>query len=167
MEYPLIIGGEVRGRLRVEQEGLYTVFEADAPGLHEGLHRIWIHGEGRSVYLGLLQPWSGGMYLRKKLSKSAMESIPQIVERVSDKEREWTEILPQPEENSEPEAPSCPYPAPVSGEDELQWFKRPDGSLVAHDGLSSIVALPSSLRGEKHGAVLKNIAGREYILFRY
>ena len=35
------------------------------------------------------------------------------------------------------------------------------------DGLSSIVALPSSLRGEKHGAVLKNIAGREYILFRY
>ena len=168
MEYPIIIGGEERGTLRVSQEGLYTVFEAELPGVYEGMHRIWLHGGGRSAYLGLLQPWSGGMYLRKKYSKSAMHSIPQIVERVSDKEREFEENPAPTAENEPPAAQSCLWPAPVTeDEDTLQWFRREDGSMVSHDGISALVALPASLRKETKGAVLRHIEGREYIVFRY
>ena len=168
MEYPIIIGGEERGSLRVSQEGLYTVFEAELPGVYDGLYRIWLHGGGRSAYLGLMQPWSGGMYLRKKYSKSAMHSIPQIVERVSDKEREFGENSAPTAEKEPPPAQSCPWPAPLPEDEEgLQWFRREDGSMVSHDGISSLVALPSSLRRGTKGAVLRQIEGREYIVFRY
>ena len=168
MEYPIIIGGEERGTLRVSQEGLYTVFEAELPGVYEGMHRIWLHGGGRSAYLGLLQPWSGGMYLRKKYSKSAMHSIPQIVERVSDEEREFAE-KPAPTAEIEPTpAQSCPWPAPLPEDEQgLLWLRREDGSMLSHDGISSLVALPASLRRGTKGAVLRQIEGREYIVFRY
>lgn len=168
MEYPIIIGGEERGNLRVSQEGLYTVFEAELPGVYEGMHRIWLHGGGRSAYLGLLQPWSGGMYLRKKYSKSAMHSIPQIVERVSDKEREMAENPPRPEEKAPEPGPSCPWPAPLPEDGGgLLWYRRSDGSLVSHDGLSGLVALPANMRKAVAGAALRVIDGREYIVFRY
>ena len=168
MEYPLFIGGEERGTLRVTQEGLYTVYEAELPGVHEGLYRIWLHGGGQSAYLGLLQPWRGGMYLRKKLSKNAMRGIPQIVERVSDEERESPKIEPQTEEKEEKTPPDCPWPAPLPEEDSgLLWLRRTDGSLVAHDGMSSLVALPARLRSPVKGAALRKIEDKEYIVFRY
>ena len=168
MEYPIIIGGEERGTLRVSQEGLYTVFEAELPGVYEGMHRIWLHGGGRSAYLGLLQPWSGGMYLRKKYSKSAMHSIPQIVERVSDKEREFDEKAAPAAEIEPSPAQSCPWPAPMPEDEQgLLWLRREDGSMLSHDGISSLVALPASLRRGTKGAVLRQIEGREYIVFRY
>lgn len=168
MEYPLIIGGEERGRLHIAQEGLYTVFEAELPGVHEGLYRIWIHGGGQSAYLGLMQPWRGGMYLRKKLSKNAMRGIPQIVERVSDEERESSKIELQTAEKAEETPPACPFPAPVPEKEEgLLWYRREDGSLVSHDGISSLVALPAKLRGGVKGAVLRQIEDNEYIVFRY
>jgi hypothetical protein len=47
------------------------------------------------------------------------------------------------------------------------WLRRTDGSLVAHDGISSLVALPAKLRRETGGAVLRQIEGKEYIVFRY
>ena len=168
MEYPIIIGGEERGSLRVSQEGLYTVFEAELPGVYEGMHRIWLHGGGRSAYLGLLQPWSGGMYLRKKYSKSAMHSIPQIVERVSDEEREFAEKPAPTAEIEPPPAQSCPWPAPEPEDEQgLLWLRREDGSMVSHDGISSLVALPAKLRRGTKGAVLRQIEDREYIVFRY
>ena len=168
MEYPLIIGGRQRGTLRMTQEGLYTIFEAELPHVHEGLYRIWLHGGGQSAYLGLMQPWSGGMYLRKKLSKNAMRSFPQTVESVSDEEGDPAETAPHIEKTVAESAPACPYPAPVPQEDEgLLWLRRPDGSLSAHDGISSLVALPANLRSESRGAVIRQIEGKEYIVFRY
>ena len=168
MEYPLIIGGRQRGTLRMTQEGLYTIFEAELPQVYEGLYRIWLHGGGRSAYLGLMQPWSGGMYLRKKLSKNAMRGFPQTVESVSDEEGASAETAPHIEKTVTESAPACPYPAPVPQEDEgLLWLRRPDGSLSAHDGISSLVALPANLRGESRGAVIRQIEGKEYIVFRY
>ena len=168
MEYPIIIGGEERGSLRVSQEGLYTVFEAELPGVYDGLYRIWLHGGGRSAYLGLMQPWSGGMYLRKKYSKSAMHSIPQIVERVSDEEREFAEKPAPAAEIEAPPAQSCPWPAPEPEDEQgLLWLRREDGSMLSHDGISSLVALPAKLRRGTKGAVLRQIEGREYIVFRY
>ena len=168
MDYPLYIGGEPRGTLRVTEEGLYTVFEAELPGVHEGLQRIWLHGGGQSAYLGLMQPWSGGMYLRKKLSRAAMRSFPQIVERVSDEEREKSEKGASAPSEREENAPACPWPAPLPEEGEgLTWFRRADGSLVSHDGISALVALPARLKKAVPGAALRLIEGREYIVFRY
>ena len=168
MEYPIIIGGEERGTLRVSQEGLYTVFEAELPGVYEGMHRIWLHGGGRSAYLGLLQPWSGGMYLRKKLSRNAMGGTLQIVERYSNTERENAEKADAVPAEPEKTYPACPWPAPIEPQaGELLWLRRCDGSLVSHDGRSSLVALPARLRSESPGAVLRIIEGREYMIFRY
>ena len=168
MEYPLIIGGERLGTLRMTQEGLYTIFEAELPGVHEGLHRHGLHGGVQSAYLGLMQPWSGGMYLRKKLSKNAMRQFPQIVERVTEEEGDGLEIAPQNQAEPRPEPAACPYPAPLPGEDQgLLWYRRSDGSLVSHDGLSSLVALPARMKKEVRGAALRRIEGKDYIVFRY
>ncbi len=160
MEYPLIIGGSEQGRVRAERDGLYTVFEAELHNVQEGIYRIWLHGGGKSAYLGLMQPWSGGMYLRKKLSRHDMRLFPEPIDYASDMSRQ-----------AEPEpaapGPSCPWPPPEPEEEGLLWLRRTDGSLVSHDGLSGLIALPASLRGPSPGAVLKKIEGREYIIFRY
>ena len=177
MDYPLIIDGAERGRLRVTREGLYTVYESELKNVGEGLIRIWLHGGGEQAYLGLMQPWSGGMYLRKKLSGLEQQGFPKSIEFASDRNEDGlhnvkTKELPEqlPEEYAEPveTAPSCPWPAPVGeGADALQWFSRPDGSLVSFDGVSSLVALPVSLRRAAPGAVLRRIGEREYMIFRY
>ncbi len=157
MDYPLIIDGVERGRVRMEQEGLYTVFEAELEGVHEGMYRLWVHGGGRSAYLGLMQPWSGGMYLRKKLSRSAMCSFPQIVESFSNAERE----------KNEETVAALKKPEKTAGEDGLLWQRRPDGSLVSHDGKSWLVALPAKLRRAAPAVCIKNINGSDYLIFRY
>ena len=176
MEYPLIIDGVERGKLRVEQEGLYTVFEAELADVYEGLYRIWLHGGGESAYLGLMQPWSGGMYLRRKLSRSELKGFPQSPEYASGKdlhntnngrenERE-TESKPKSDLHNNNEAETQEENADED-EEGLLWFRRPDGSLVSFDGERSLVALPVQLRHESSGAVLRRIEGREYMIFRY
>ena len=165
MDYPLIIDGLEKGRLRITQEGLYTVYEAELNNVQEGMFRLWLHGGGDCAYLGLMQPWSGGMYLRRKLSRREQESFPKNIEFASNQENL---CLHNKGEAPKEEAPSCPYPAPIAEDgDELQWFTRPDGSLVCFDGISSLVALPVKLRRAAPGAVLRRIAGREYMIFRY
>ena len=165
MDYPIIIDGVEKGRLSVAQQGLYTVYEAELNNVHEGMFRLWLHGGGNCAYLGLLQPWSGGMYLRKKLSRREQEDFPQNIEFASNQEKMGLHNKEIAMDNA---APVCPYPAPIADDgDELQWFTRPDGSLVSFDGISSLVALPVSLRREAPGAVLRQIAGREYMIFRY
>jgi len=169
MDYPLIIDDVEKGRLRVGQEGLYTVYEAELDNVQEGMFRIWLHGGGDCAYLGIMQPWSGGMYLRKKLSRREQQGFPSNIEFASNKEKVSLHNKEKPDDKpEEPAAPSCPYPAPIADEgDELQWFTRPDGSLVSFDGISSLVALPVKLRKAAPGTVLRQIAGREYMIFRY
>lgn len=97
MELPIYIGGREAGRLHVAQEGLYTRLTADcAPG--EGLLRLWLHGGGRSVYLGLLVPEGGRLRLTKRLSRAA---LPPELAYAADSEQG----LPAPES---PEPPSAP-----------------------------------------------------------
>lgn len=168
MEYPLIIGGERRGTLRRETEGLYTVFEAELKNLHEGMYRIWLWGGGERAYLGLMQPWSGGLYLRRRLSRTELRSFPRNIEYASDEGEPRDankECLEKPEEET---AAACPWPAPTPEKaGELLWFRRCDGSMVSHDGISSLLALPASLRRSVPGTVLREIEGKEYLLFRY
>ena len=49
----------------------------------------------------------------------------------------------------------------------LQWFSRRDGTLVSFDGISCLVALPAELRHADRRAVIREIAGRKYMVFRY
>lgn len=92
MDYPLLLGGEERGILKLERQGLYTLIEAAAPGA-EGLVRLWVQGGGEEAYLGVMEPRSGGLYLRRKLSRLEMSGFPEKIERASDSRLEEVYII--------------------------------------------------------------------------
>lgn len=170
MEYPLLINGERAGSLSVTREGLYTLMEAWTDKCGE-LTRVWIHGGGRQQYLGVMQPWSGGLYLKRKLSRRELESFPTVIEFASDDGGDASGELQASSERAEP------APAPVRSESaqpprraesgELLWFRREDGSLTAFDGHVSLVALPAKLRRRVPGADLRRIDGVDYMVFHY
>lgn len=191
MDYPLLLGGEKAGTLRIEQQGLYTCMEVTAEA-REGLLRIWVQGGGREAYLGVLQPGEEGLYLRRRLSRRELAAFPQVIEQASDRqlppqeevnitqepqEPEQTLALPLPapaptlEPQPEPEPVPPPEPEPqVASTVEpptLIWQERRDGSLVAKEGSHTLLALPARLRRAPQGADLRRIGGREYLVFRY
>ncbi len=196
MEHPIIIDGNAAGSLTVTEDGLFTVFEATLPGYGE-LLRLSVYGGGREGYLGVMQPWSGGLYLRRRLSRSELRRMPEVIEYAApaglcttaeggrdaegntdgasakvEAEAESVQLSDEPRADSaggEAEA-TAEHDAPAaenSGEDGLLWFSRPDGTLTAFDGRGSIVAIPAELRRDAPGAVIKKINGRIYMLFRY
>lgn len=194
MEHPIIIDGNAAGSLTVTEDGLFTVFEATLPGYGE-LLRLSVYGGGREGYLGVMQPWSGGLYLRRRLSRSELRRMPEVIEYAAPAglctpaeggraaegntdgasakaEAESVHLSDEPRADSaggEAEA-AAEHDAPAaenSGEDGLLWFSRPDGTLTAFDGRGSIVAIPAELRRDAPGAVIKKINGRIYMLFRY
>ena len=79
MEHPILVDGEKRGELTVSREGLYTVFEAKLPDSGD-LTRLWIAGEGRSAYLGIMEPKGGELYLRRRLSAAELRKLPENIE---------------------------------------------------------------------------------------
>ncbi len=196
MEHPIIIDGNAAGSLTVTEDGLFTVFEATLPGCGE-LLRLSVYGGGREGYLGVMQPWSGGLYLRRRLSRSELRRIPEVIEyaapaglcttaeggRAAEGNTDGASAKAEAEAESvqlsdEPRADSAgggaeaaaEHDAPAaenSGEDGLLWFSRPDGTLTAFDWRGSIVAIPAELRRDAPGAVIKKINGRIYMLFRY
>lgn len=156
MEYPLIISGERAGTLSVAQEGLFTVFEAQCSFRRE-LTRISVYGQGREGYLGIMQPWSGGLYLKRKFSRGQMKGFPETIEYAApagmNVKKENAKAAAEHKKESEEEA--------------LCWYRMCDGSLIRRDGNSIIVALPARLRRHIPGTVLREIDGRLYMLFRY
>ena len=193
MDYPLLLGGEKAGTLRIEQQGLYTCMEVSA-GAREGLLRIWVQGGGREAYLGVLQPGEEGLYLRRRLSRRELADFPQVIEQASDQQlppqeevnitQEPAEPIPPPAPESAPEAPDPaptlepepepqpepepePEPKSTTAPPTLIWQERRDGSLVAKEGSHTLLALPARLRRAPQGADLRRIGGREYLVFRY
>ena len=193
MDYPLLLGGERAGTLRIEQQGLYTCMEVSA-GAREGLLRIWVQGGGREAYLGVLQPGEEGLYLRRRLSRRELADFPQVIEQASDQQLPPQEVnithepqalalalLPAPAPALEPEPQPEPEPAPQPEPEPqpepqltstmepptLIWQERRDGSLVAKEGSHTLLALPARLRRAPQGADLRRIGGREYLVFRY
>lgn len=163
MEYPLIVEGQELGKLNVEKEGLFTVFEAQSR-MCDGLLRLSVYGQGQEAYLGLMQPWSGGLYLKRKLSRSQLRDFPEEIEYAAP-----AGLVPPEKKADEAPAAESPPPKPQSIIDEstLTWFRRSDGSLVSHDGKTCLVALPAKLREAPSRAVLREIDGLCYMLFRY
>lgn len=184
MEYPIMIDGAAAGTLNVTTAGLFTVFEANVPG-REGLLRLSVYGGGDEGYLGVMQPWSGGLYLRRRLSRRECAALPQKIEYAApagaaatrpevsapDADAEQTaQDAPETEPVPEAAASASPSPAAVPIPDdaeELLWFTRPDGTLTAFDGHGCIIAIPAKLRRRAPGAVLRRIGGAVYMLFRY
>ena len=191
MDYPLLLNGEEAGILHVERQGLYTCMEARS-GFREGLRRIWVQGGGQEAYLGLLQPAEGGLYLRRRMSRQEMRAFPQMIQQASDRRlppQEEVDIihetrkpplaltLPQPAPEPTPDEQAQPLPEPEprpeaqpAGPVEpsmLLWQQRRDGSLVAKEGGHILLALPARLRRVPPGAHLRQIGGRDYLVFRY
>lgn len=162
MEYPLIIHGVEKGRLSVKREGLFTVFEGQCEKQAEPLLRLSVYGGGREGYLGLMQPWNGGLYLKRKLSRAQLAGFPERIEYAAPAGTAPAEkkeaAKPAKQESSLSES---------MGASGIIWFRRCDGSLVGHDGKSCIVALPAKLREASPRAVIREIEGQSYILFRY
>jgi len=156
MEYPLFVSGERAGLLRVHQDGLFTVFEAQC-GFRRELLRISVYGQGREGYLGIMQPRSGGLYLKRKFSRGQMKGFPEIIEYAA------PAGMNVKKENADAVAEEKTEPV----EDALCWYRMCDGSLIRRDGDSIIVALPARLRKHTPGTVLREIDGRLYMLFRY
>lgn len=194
MDYPLLLGGEKAGTLRIEQQGLYTCMDVRARA-REGLLRIWVQGGGREAYLGVLQPEGEGLSLHRRLSRRELADFPRVIEQASDQQlppQEEVDITQEPQEPEQalalpapelgPEAPD-PAPAPepepqASPETEPQaastvepppliWQERRDGSLIAREGSHTLLALPARLRRAPQGADLRRIGGKEYLVFRY
>lgn len=180
MDYPLIIDGNDAGTLSVSEEGLYTCFEAHA-GDHAGLVRLWVCGGEECAYLGVMQPWSGGLYLRRRLSRRELKDFPPQIEYAADQGSISLHNLRNPTVKADVKSavslhntdsisntPSCPFPADIPEDaPSLQWFSRRDGTLVSFDGISCLVALPAELRHTDRRAVIREIAGRKYMVFRY
>lgn len=175
-----MIGGERAGTVTVTVEGLFTVFEATANATG-GLVRLAVYGAGEEGYLGVMQPWSEGLYLRRRMTRRELAAMPRNIEYAAPvgeggrheearKEEIFAPIaLAEVSPVEAPEEVSEEAPEEVSGErgDELLWFTRPDGTLTAFDGKSSLVAIPAELRRNESRTVLKELNGRTYMLFRY
>lgn len=190
-EYPIVLGGETRGEVRVFPEGLMTVFEAAAedPGY---MLRLSVYGGGAEGYLGVMAPdGEGRVSLRRRLSRAALAGFPDPVEFAAPagglpvpppmpeepdapEESAPAEDEPAPEPDPSDGAEDGPaaspspeaQPPPVTEEDTL-WFTTPDGALTTFDGRRSLVALPAGdvrLPDWAAGAE-RVINGRKYVVF--
>ena len=152
MEYPIMEAGKRAGSVKVYQEGLFTVFEAKCGGA-SGLVRLSVYGGGREGYLGVMQPGQGGLYLRRRLSRAQMKGFPERIEFAA--KAGMAQEKPRSEDARKP----C--------EKAVYWHRYSDGSLICRDGGGYIIALPASEDCCGRGAVLREIEGRLYMLFRY
>lgn len=156
MEYPLILSGERAGSIEVHQEGLFTVFTARCGPLSR-LLRISVYGGGKEGYLGIMQPWHGGLCLKRKFSRSQMKDFPEKIEYAGAAGLSSSAASPKLAERHQPQ----------SAGRGLCWYRYSDGSLICRDGGSYIIALPASPGKYAKGTVLREIEGRLYMLFRY
>lgn len=164
-EYPLMMDGVRRGVLTERRDGLFTEFEATLYE-GEGLVRLAVYGGGREGYLGVMQPFGGGMYLRRRMTRREREALPAAIEYAAPTGERLAEAENAPKCEAADACATIDDEEP-EGDEGLIWYARPDGSLTAFDGQGSIVALPADLRREAEGAVLREINGGGYMLFRY
>ena len=124
MDYPILIGGAPAGTLRESQSGLYALFEASLPTDPGRLVRLYVHGGGKSTYLGLMEPCAGGLTLCRRLSALQRRALPASISFASD--------VPEASSTSEasdvPESPDAPAPPDASGDDTGNALPTPERS---------------------------------------
>ncbi len=138
MDYPIFENAIEIGRLYARQEGLYTVLEASLPG-RRALTRLYLLGETGWRALGVMEPYSGGCRLIRRLSRS---ELPGVIRYAS--------TAPQ----------ESPAPAPEAG-----WVERANG--VLWDQRRGLIAFPAQLRQRTASVRITRIRGKEYIVFHW
>ena len=144
MDYPFLYKGRISGTLSVRPDGLFTVFELICRCTPDIL-RVSVYGDGKAFYLGIPQPRGTGLYLCRKLTKLEMAGVPSAIKYAACAEEE---------KNGDKECAS---------NDGSLWHRHSDGTLTN----GNTIAIPASLRTSPVKAVIKNIEGRTYMLFRY
>ena len=144
MEYPIYIDGEKCGVLTVTQEGLRTRFAAQCDK-HHGIVRVFIYGEGRSAYLGVLCPDGESMALSKAFTKNEMSRFPRKIEYASN-----AEIRKE---------------APQEKKD-TKWIMSTCGCLVCFEGGVKYVAIPADGKRLEKTGLVRHIDGGDYLVFR-
>lgn len=166
MYYPVFIDGEERGELRMDKSGLYTLMRVCAQG--SGLQRIWLHGAGECGYLGIMRDTGEGLLLERKFTRRELAALPENIEYASNS------ALPIGGGEQEPEC--APEETADKAEDDAEadmaptervWHRATKGVLVSHENGFSLVALPCELRKKIRGADIRQIDGREYMIFYY
>ena len=76
--YPLILDGAETGKVTLEREGGWTLFDVRSAML-PGIIRVSVYGEGREGYLGVLAPEGEGLALRRRVSRSEMRDFPAAI----------------------------------------------------------------------------------------
>lgn len=184
--YPVIIGGGVCGKLRVEKAGAYTLFRAECP-MQEGVIRLSVYGGGIEGYLGVPLPSDGKLFLEKKLSPAALRAFPAQIDHCGlAGEKPEPDV---PEEACEPMAQECgeePAEAcelceaceePTELEEEAAqaaqdeegpfWYATTDGALVSRSEGVEMVALPTDDERvpENIPGQARVIEGKEYLVY--
>lgn len=99
MEFPIFINGESCGRLEMQQDGLYTLFEAIVPQLSDEIIKLWLWSGEKGMYLGTMLPQGGVMYLRRKISRRELSVNSTDIEYASNRNKpERKEDEKKPEE---------------------------------------------------------------------
>ena len=106
MSVSIVDGGREIGRLEIRSEGLYRVLEARCT-YRPGVQRLWLCGDSGCACLGVLAPEGAYLTLRKRLSRSAFEALPQPLRRAA----------------LQPETPKPPPPQPMPDGKGLQRIK--------------------------------------------
>lgn len=144
MDYDIYYNGSVCGKLRVEREGLLTVFSADCE-MHDGVLRLYVCGKCAKS-LGVMQPDDGRLRLEKRLTANEVKALPEF------RRIELAASPPVPRESS--------ITPPML---KTQWRECFDGTLMNDE----YIALPCSLRCIPCGVRCERINGKEYLLFKY
>ena len=167
--YPVIIGGAVCGKLRVEKAGAYTMFKAECP-MQEDVIRLSVYGAGVEGYLGVPMPKEGGLYIEKKLSPAALKSFPPEIDHCGLAGEKTEEVGEKTEEDNcaeSTEMEQCYDEIPESEASGPFWYATTDGALVSRsEGVEMVALPPDDERVPKDfPGKPKTIEGKEYLVY--
>lgn len=136
MKYPLYIDGKPKGTLTVTQEKLHLVFHAECE-YTQRLIRLSVFGNGKSAYLGVMEPKNNKLVLCRRKSRSELKNFPTPIEYAADRE-----LIAD------------------KKSDDTVWYEAPNGTLST----KGLIAIPSDIRHPKN-CDIRRINGREYVVF--
>jgi hypothetical protein len=158
--YPVILDEKLVGQLTVSRQGLMTRFHVQCP-YREGLIRLSVYGpEHQEGYLGVLIPdGSGGLFLKKELSRRDLEKFPGEIDHCGIAGEHWTEPETEPDTEEEPEAEKMNELLTEEGTDveegDVLWRPAAGGALITTHGGQNLVALPADREGLPLGKALE------------
>lgn len=147
MDYTFYYKGKPSGTFSMTESGIYSILRVEGKNIDEKILRLSVYGGGKEYYLGLADANNGKVLFEKKLSRSDMKKLPQVIEYAAESDCRTKENSAQNK---------------VKG-----WVRRKDGSLWTNDGISNIIALPADLHSKTGKEKIKVIDGGTYMLFRY